>query len=133
MLALVWSAAVLCAWSVSVPWLGEVLGLGVEVATSIEIVDHVVPGLAGIAAAAVMVAPVRRGESGTPALLLASGVLALAGLWMTATHVPLLLQAARGFVPWPNALWHSAGGPLVLALGVALFLYPAGEKSSPPS
>jgi hypothetical protein len=74
--------------------------------------------------------PARRDEAGTPTVLVASGALSLAGLWMTATHVPLLLQAARAIVPWPNAIWHAAAGPIVLALGVALFMYPSGSVAA---
>lgn len=54
-----------------------------------------------------------------PALALFAGglVVTLAGLWATATHVPLVVQAAGGRVDWVPAIHHALPGPVVLLLG----------------
>ena len=86
----------------------------------VEIADHVVPGIVilAVSAAAVLVARRRSGSSGTP-LFVIGLVVALAGLWMTATHVPLVAQASRDEVPWDGAVYHSLPGLAVLLLGLA--------------
>lgn len=50
-------------------------------------------------------------------LLLAGMGIVLAGFWMTATHVPLVLQAMDGEVSWGAALYHTAPGLAVMAVG----------------
>ena len=42
----------------------------------------------------------------------------LAGLWMTATHLPLIVQARNGEAPWGASLYHSIPGFVVLLFGV---------------
>ena len=37
---------------------------------------------------------------------------------MTATHLPLMLQATRAEAPWDATIYHSVPGLAVLALGV---------------
>lgn len=103
---------VVAAVSSVAPWLAKALGMELPVATSLEIVDHVVPGVV-IIVAAIVVATGRLPLFGT---LIATLVAALAGLWMTATHVPLLLQARMMLVEWPTALTHSIPGILTFLL-----------------
>ncbi len=42
-----WAAALtgLSAWATGVPWLARAVGLELDVATRLEVVDHVVPGV----------------------------------------------------------------------------------------
>jgi hypothetical protein len=112
-----------CVWGVSPPWVGPWLesllepwlpwlDLGVPgVPHRIEVGTHAVPAvIAGVVAVA--------GLAGR--LPLVSALIAvLAGLWMTATHVPLVGQARDGLVPWDAALFHSLPAFLVLGLSVA--------------
>lgn len=98
-------------WGAVPPWIGPWLGWDVaNVPLHVEIVDHAVPGvvLAVIAAA---------GLAGRLPLV-AALVAVLAGLWMTATHVPLLGQAANGRVAWDAALFHSLPGLLILGVAI---------------
>jgi hypothetical protein len=96
-----WLPLVLClvgAWTIVVPYLGHAIGLEVNVASRVEIVDHVVPGAAVIAGSAGALLYERR-KLGDPGDLLPVAGVALAFLaafWVTATHVPLLAEAARG-------------------------------------
>ncbi len=108
------------AWSIAVPYLARALGLRLEVGATVEIVDHVVPGLVVLAAAGLHLALVRRGRAGGLLSLSAVCTVCLAGLWITATHVPLLADAAAGRVAWGTACLHAASGPVILALGLWL-------------
>ena len=54
-----------------------------------------------------------------PTALLAGGFLVLlSGIWMTATHIPLVAQAGRGEVTAAAAAYHTAPGLAVLVLGI---------------
>lgn len=85
------------------PWIAKAAGLPLPVSTSLEIVDHVVPGIVVVGASALLLS----GRLPAFAALIATLAAALAGLWMTATHVPLLWQARTVLVDWPTALTHS--------------------------
>lgn len=103
-------------WGLVVPYLGRSLGFAVDTRPGVEVIDHVVPGVLVIGAALLAIL------GGGRSLLLALAALA-AGVWMTATHIPLLRQASDGQVTWSAALWHSTPGMVILALGaVALAL-----------
>lgn len=121
---------VLGAWTVAVPYVGPPLGLELDVAGRLEVVDHVLPGIVIVAAAGLMVALVRCGFAGGLRSLAAACLIALAGLWVTATHVPLLADAGRGLAPWGAAIFHSTPGLVILALSLRLV---AGElREDPP-
>ena len=114
-------------WATVVPYLARALDLRVEVPASVEIVDHVVPGVLALAAAAVWLALLRR-RAGRPnelASLVAPALAFLAGFWITATHVPLVIDAAQGAVPWGPALLHGSAGPPLAVLGLLVVLLPA--------
>jgi hypothetical protein len=100
------------------PYLAGAVGLDVDVAASVEVVDHVVPGLTVVGAAIAVLALGRR--TGDAQVLGAAMVALLAGLWVTASHAPLLADAADGDVGWGAALLHVAAGPPLLALSALL-------------
>jgi hypothetical protein len=108
------AAAVLAgigAWTVVVPYLGNALGLDVNVRSLVEVVDHVIPGLLILVAGLYLRRLAARGRlAGEPTALIASGVAFLAGFWVFATHVPLLADASRSDLPWDAAIWHSVAG-----------------------
>lgn len=120
------------AWSVAVPYVGRALGLEVNVAPSLEVIDHVVPGAVAVACAGFSYLKLRDGSATRSlAYLIAVGVSLLAGLWITTTHLPLLAAANRGSVQWGPALWHSLPGlpmPILSAL-----LYMLSPTEDPPS
>lgn len=117
---------ILCAlglWAAAVPYLGPPLGFELDVADRVEVVDHVVPGAVVLVACLGVLAYSRagRGSADDVAPLAGIGLALLAGFWVTATHVPLIAEAARGESPWGATLWHnSAGLPLLLVAGVLL-------------
>lgn len=116
----------------ALPFLGLVVALwallppysGPELATEmrVEIADHVVPSVLMIVLSVAALVRSRRAgpgsESGSFMLIVGLGIL-LAGLWMVATHVPLVAQARRGEVPWGTAGYHTAPGLAVMLLGLA--------------
>lgn len=92
---------------------------GPEIGTSdkVEVADHVVPAvLMALLSLAALVAG-RRPRPGMFPLVAGLGI-TLAGLWMTATHVPLVAQATRDEVSYGTAAYHTVPGLLVLALGL---------------
>lgn len=96
-------------FGLAAPYTGTPLGLVVLVPPVVEIVDHVVPGIVIVGVAGLILA-IRR-------IPLAAALIAtLAAFWMTATHLPLLAQAAQGRVGWPTASWHTAPGLILLVL-----------------
>lgn len=115
-------------WGATPPWSGPPLGLGVEnVPVDREIVTHAVPGLIVVAVAIAGLA----GWLPLPVALVA----VLAGLWMTATHVPLLDQAADPNVPvsWDSALFHSLPGIVILALSVVAAVWAWRAEAAAPA
>ena len=99
------------AWGLLVPYGGPPLGFVVAQTTGIEVIDHVVPGTAVLAVAVLTLVRRRRTLAGSLVVMGAGG-------WMTATHVPLLRQAADGGASMDAALWHSLPGMVLLLLGV---------------
>ena len=124
-----WAAglAAVAVWAAIVPWLAEAVGLGLDVPTRLEVADHVVPGVVTLVAVALLA--VLGGGSASMVWLGVGSVAFLAGLWSTATHVPLLLEAVEGRTPWGVALLHFSAGPPILVLG--LWMVVRGLREAP--
>lgn len=115
----------LALWSIVPPYLGPVIGLELEgVASSVEVVDHVVPGLLACAAALIARGDVRRGGADSIRVLAALGVCALAGLFQTASHATLVLDAGGPLQPVDSVVLHATPGPALLLLSLWLLLAP---------
>lgn len=112
------------AWSILPPYAGPPLGLELEVDASLEIIDHVVPGLLATAGALLALRFARRGQADSIAALSALAVCTLAGLFETVTHVPLVLDAGGEQEPVGSVILHSSPGPVLLVLAVVLLLRP---------
>lgn len=103
-------------WALLPKFAGPVL----DTTDRVEFADHVVPGVLVLAVSIVAVAGALRKRSLPAVALFVMGlVVALAGLWMTSTHLPLVAQATRGDAPWDGAVFHSLPGVAVLVLGIA--------------
>jgi len=115
------------AWTVAIPYIARPLGLGVDVASRIEIVDHVVPGalVAGLGAWLARRPPQAPGMAD----LVAAGVCFLAGFWVLATHVPLVADAARGSESWGAAVWHASTAPVIVVLTL-ITIFRSGPAAS---
>jgi hypothetical protein len=127
------AVGVLGAYSIVVPFLGDAIGLDINVAAKLEVVDHVIPGVVAALSAAFAYGKLRSGTAGASlAYLAAVGAAILAGLWITTTHIPLLLQAGRDSVGWAPALWHSIPGiPVFILAGVLYAVSPTEDKERP--
>lgn len=98
--------------------LPHLVGPRLDTASGVEVVDHVVPGVIVLATSAAVVAAGRFVRISGTAILGAGLTVVLAGLWMTATHVPLVAQAARHEAPWGATAYHCATAAAVLAVGL---------------
>jgi len=116
--------AALAAWSIVPPYLGPLIGLDLDVAATVEVVDHVLPGLCAVAAAYIALVEVRRGQTDSFRALAALGVCALAGLFQTVSHATLVLNAGSPGHPVDSVVLHATPGPLLLGLSLWLLLRP---------
>lgn len=122
------------------PYVGPPLGLDLDVASDVELVDHVLPGAVVMLCGTLGTVLARRrpaAQAGLPGLALYSGAF-LAGLFETATHVPLVLDAGGPLTPWGPVLLHSVPAPVITALalwltiGAAKTAFPEPPAKAPP-
>ncbi|MFP5364897.1 MAG: hypothetical protein ACLGI5_19430 [Thermoleophilia bacterium] len=92
-------------WGILAPYAGP----EVDVSSTVEFVDHVVPGAIVVTTA---IFAIQRGASE----FLTAAVGLLAALWMTVTHIPLVAAAARDQTPWDGAIWMFVPSALLLLL-----------------
>lgn len=116
--------ATVAAASILPPYVGPLVGLELEVSSSLEVIDHVVPGVLATVAALIALRFVRRGEGDGIGALITFAVCALAGLFATVTHVPLVLRAGGEQEPVGSVILHSTPGPVLLVLALVLLLRP---------
>ncbi len=109
-------------WGTLAPYVGRPIGLVVVTQPVVEVVDHVVPGIAVLGIAFSWLTTGRMSRIG----VLAVG---LAGMWMTGTHVPLLLQAIEGGASPAAALFHSVPGIMIFLLATATIVANTGEDT----
>ena len=114
--------AALALWASAVPWLGRALDLEVDVPARLEVIDHVIPGAVVLACAALLARVTRRDDPGDVRRFSACAVAALAGAWITATHVTLVPEALDGVTGWGPALLHLSAGPPIVVLAMVLLL-----------
>jgi len=93
------------------PYVSNAVGLPLSTLTINEVVDHVVPAAIVVGIAWWSLLRGRRSLAGSLVTL-------VAGTWMFATHVPLIVQAAQGLVPVQTAMIHSVPGALVLLTAI---------------
>ncbi len=103
------------ALSILPPYLGPVLGLELDVRASVEVVDHVLPGAVVALCGGLTARRSHRGmetRASVTSLVLYSAAF-LAGLFQTATHVPLVFDAGEGLTPWGPVLLHATLAPVI--------------------
>ncbi|MHB8656491.1 MAG: hypothetical protein ACYC91_00835 [Solirubrobacteraceae bacterium] len=113
--------AALGAWTIVVPYLGRAVGLEVNVASSVEIADHVLPGTLIVGISAYVALGVANVASSMRRLI-GGGLCFLAGFWVLATHVPLLSDAVQDREPWGPALWHASTAVPIVVLSLWIVL-----------
>jgi hypothetical protein len=101
-------------WASLPRWSGPKL----NVASSTEVVDHVIPAILVLLCSLLAINAGRRAKGpGGTRFLAGMGVL-LAGLWMMATHLPLVAEARRGDAPWVATIYHTSAALAVFGLGL---------------
>jgi hypothetical protein len=91
-----------------------------DVSTATEVVDHVVPGVIAVMAAGYALAAPRESAGSLTAL----GICAVTGLWETATHLTLVLDAGSPGRPAGAVALHALPGAALLGLSLWLLLAP---------
>ncbi|MEA2220857.1 MAG: hypothetical protein QOJ35_3483 [Solirubrobacteraceae bacterium] len=122
--------AALAVWSIFPPYLGSLVGLDLDVSSTVEIVDHVVPGLCAAAGACIALSYARRGQTDSTPMLAALGVCVLAGLFQTVSHLTLVLDAGGPLRPVGSVVLHATPGPAVLLLALWLLLRPPRQDAA---
>ncbi len=113
-------------WALLPPYTGP----AINTETRVEVADHVVPSVLLLGLSIASLVRSRRGPRLSPFPLVAGFGVVLAGLWMTATHVPLVNQARQDQVTVAAAAYHTVPGLVVLALGL---VWVVAHWSTPPN
>lgn len=96
-------------------------GPAINTSATTEVVDHIVPAIVVVLCSLVGIAASRRPQGpGALRFIAGLGVL-LAGLWMLATHFPLLTQTMRGgpeAASWAATIYHTSSALAVFGLGL---------------
>ena len=113
---------VLAVLSMLPPYVGPPLGLELDVASNVELVDHVVAGGTVVVCSFVAAWLLRteRITTDSPFLMGAVALGVLGAVWQTTSHVPLVLDGGGPLTPWGTVLFHAIPGPVVTAVALAL-------------
>ena len=117
-------------WASLPQWSGPKL----NVEASKEVADHIVPAVVVLLASLVGIWATRRPQGPGAYRFMAGLAVLLAGLWMMATHIPLILEATRDEAPWPATIYHNSSALAVFGLGLlwaTATWSEAGEESEP--
>lgn len=115
--------AVLAALSITPPYLGPLVGLELDVSSSIEITSHAVPGVLAVVAALLALSLARRGLIDSMRAMAALGVCMLGGVYQTFSHIELVLHAGQPGAPTGTVVLHATPGPALLLLSLWLLLH----------
>lgn len=96
-------------------------GPAINTSDTAEFVDHIIPAVLVVLCSLAAIAVSRRPQGpGAVRFIAGMGVL-LAGLWMIATHFPLVTQTMRGgpeAASWAATIYHSSSALAVFGLGL---------------
>jgi hypothetical protein len=96
-------------------------GPAINTSSTTEIVDHIIPAVLILLASIVGILAGRQPQGPGALRLIAGMAVLLAGLWMMATHIPLVAQTMRGgpeAATWAATIYHFAPALAVLGLGL---------------
>ncbi len=111
------------------PYVGELVGLELNVTSTVEVIDHVVPGVVALAAAGLALWLVRRGQADSTAAFAALASCALAGLFQTVSHLSLVFNIGEAGHPAGAVVLHAT--PCFALLAVSLWLLVAPQPVAP--
>ena len=104
-------------WATLPQWSGP----AINTSNTAEVVDHIVPAVMVLLASLVAIAAGRRPQGPGGLRFIAGMCVLLAGLWMVATHFPLVTQTMDGgpeAASWAATIYHSASALAVFGLGL---------------
>ena len=119
--------------SIAVPYLGRTLALSTGGPLLKEIVQHAAPGAVILALYAAAIPRLARGKPSGDYFLMMAPAVGLAGLWMTATHIPLVTETLRGQTTIETVLLHATAGPAAILLAVILYHSPPRRLDNNPT
>lgn len=90
----------------------------VNVASSVEVVDHVIPGTLVAAIGTYLAIDAYRGRPPGLNRTMGASVCFLAGFWVLATHVPLVADAVHGKAAWGSTIWHASTAVPIVVLSL---------------
>lgn len=114
-------------------------GPKLNVESSKEVADHIIPAVAVLLASVAGIMASRRPQGPGGIRFIAGMAVLLAGLWMMATHIPLLLQTMRGdadAASWPATIYHTSSALAVFGLGLlwsTVTWSEAGDEAEAPA
>ena len=113
------------------PYVGPPLGLELDVASNVELVDHVVAGGTVVVCSFVAAWLLRteRITTDSPFLMGAVALGVLGAVWQTTSHVPLVLDGGGPLTPWGTVLFHAIPGPVVTVVALILLWRVLSEES----
>lgn len=114
--------AALGAWTIILPYLGRAIGLVVDVASKVEIVDHVIPGVLVATIGSYLAINAHRKAPPGLSRTIGGAICFLAGFWIFATHVPLVADAADGRAAWGATVWHASTALPIVGLSLWILL-----------
>ena len=109
-------------------------GPALNTSASAELASHIIPAVVILLASLVAILAGKRPQGPGALRLIAGMVVLLSGMWMLATHLPLVAQATRDEAPWPGTIYHSASALAVFGLGLlwaTVTWSEAGDESQP--
>ena len=109
-------------------------GPALNTSASAEMASHIIPAVVILLASLVAILAGKRPQGPGALRLIAGMVVLLSGMWMLATHLPLVAQATRDEAPWPGTIYHSASALAVFGLGLlwaTVTWSEAGDESQP--
>ncbi len=113
-------------------------GPKLSVDASKEVADHIIPAILVLLASVVGILAGRRPQGPGALRLIAGMAVLLAGLWMMATHIPLVAQTLRGgpdAASWAATIYHFSSALAVFGLGLlwSTVTWSEAEDSSQPA
>lgn len=109
-------------------------GPALNTSADAEFASHVLPTVVILLAAMVGVLAGRRPQGPGALRLIAGMTVLLAGVWMLATHLPLVAEAMSDEAPWPATIYHTSSALAVFGLGLlwsTVTWSEAGDDSEP--
>ncbi len=111
-------------------------GPKLNVASSKEVADHIIPAVVVLLASFAGIWASRRPQGPGAIRFMGGMAVLLAGLWMMATHIPLLAQTIRGdadAASWPATIYHFSSALATFGLGLLWSTVTWSEAADEPA